>query len=198
MIPIELVGIVTGVFGLDTHAVARPHLRTRQGANLFGGRPDAFDGTQLATIYNFPASAGTNQTIGIIELGGGFNQSDLDAFFASLNLTPPTVKVVSVLGATNAPGVDSGADTEVALDIEVAGAVAPSSTIVMYFAPNTEQGFIEAVSAAVHDTVNHPDIVAISWGAAKDPVDWANDDVNESDFPVCCRFGHIGIRRCRR
>jgi len=34
------------------------------------------------------------------------------------------------------------------LDIEVIGALAPGANIVVYFAPNTDQGFYEAISQA--------------------------------------------------
>ena len=59
---------------------------------------------------------------------------------------------VSVDGGTNSPGTDPNADGEVMLDIEVLGAVAPGAKIVVYFAPNTDQGFIDALSTAVHDS----------------------------------------------
>jgi kumamolisin len=50
------------------------------------------------------------------------------------------------------------------LDIEVAGAVAPGASIVVYFAPNTDAGFRDAVSQAVHDAKNKPSVISISWG----------------------------------
>jgi kumamolisin len=50
-----------------------------------------------------------------------------------------------------APGQDSP-DTEVMLDIEVAGAVAPGASIVVYFSNFTEQGWVDAVTTAVHDS----------------------------------------------
>ena len=50
------------------------------------------------------------------------------------------------------------------LDIEVAAAVAPGAKIVVYFTPNTDQGFIDAISTAVHDTTHKPSVVSISWG----------------------------------
>ncbi|MBV9108212.1 MAG: S53 family peptidase, partial [Gemmatimonadetes bacterium] len=54
---------------------------------------------------------------------------------------------------------------EVALDIEVAGGVAPGATIVVYFTPDTsDRSFLDAVSTAVHDQVHHPDVISISWG----------------------------------
>jgi len=54
------------------------------------------------------------------------------------------------------------------LDIEVAGAVAPGASIVVYFAPNTDQGFHDAIAAAAHDTQRHPSIISISWGQSED------------------------------
>ena len=50
------------------------------------------------------------------------------------------------------------------LDIEVVAALAPKATIVVYFAPNTDQGFLDAVSAALHDNTHKPSIISISWG----------------------------------
>jgi kumamolisin len=75
------------------------------------------------------------------------------------------VKAVSVDHATNKPDGPNGADGEVMLDIEVVGATAPGAKIVVYFAPNTDQGFLDAINAAVHDSKNKPSIISISWGA---------------------------------
>jgi kumamolisin len=55
----------------------------------------------------------------------------------------------------------------VMLDIEVAGAVAPEASIVVYFAPNTDQGFLDAITQAIHDTTNKPSVISISWGASE-------------------------------
>ncbi len=72
---------------------------------------------------------------------------------------------VSVDHATNAPtGSANGPDGEVMLDIEVAGSIAPGARIVAYFSPNTDAGFLNAVTTAIHDTVNTPDVISISWG----------------------------------
>ena len=65
-------------------------------------------------------------------------------------MTEPNITAVSVDGGTNSPGSD--ADAEVMLDIEVAGSIAPGANIAVYFAPNTDQGFIDAITDAVHDT----------------------------------------------
>jgi kumamolisin len=49
----------------------------------------------------------------------------------------------------------------------VAGSIAPEATIAVYFAPNTDRGFIDAVTTAVHDTDHRPSVVSISWGSAE-------------------------------
>jgi kumamolisin len=121
----------------------------------------------VSQLYDFPATAtGQGQTIGIIELGGGYTQSDLNAYFNALGISPaPTVTAVSVDGAQNQPtGSADGPDAEVMLDIEVAGAVAPGATIVVYFAPNTDSGFLDAINQAVGDKQNNPSVISISWG----------------------------------
>ena len=58
----------------------------------------------------------------------------------------------------------NGPDGEVMLDIEVVGAVATGASIAVYFAPNTDAGFLDAVSTAVHDTIRKPSVLSISWG----------------------------------
>jgi len=121
---------------------------------------------QVASLYNFPAGTdGTGQTIAIIELGGGYTQSDLDMYFSGLGLATPSVTAVSVDGGSNSPG--QPADGEVELDIQVAGAVAPKAAQLVYFADNTDQGFINAIAQAVH-TTPPPIVVSISWGQSED------------------------------
>jgi kumamolisin len=64
----------------------------------------------------------------------------------------------------NKPTNANGADGEVMLDIEVAASVAPGAKIVVYFTPNTDQGFTDAITTAVHDTTHKPSVISISWG----------------------------------
>jgi kumamolisin len=124
---------------------------------------------QVAKLYNFPTNVtGTGQTIAIIELGGGYRTSDLKTYFKALGVKQPAVKSVSVDGGVNRPGVDQNADGEVMLDIEVAGVVAHGANIVVYFAPNSDQGFVDAISTAAHDSVNKPSVISISWGGPED------------------------------
>ena len=164
-VPSELGDVITGVFGIDERPQARAHLRRSSSA----AAAQSYTPPQVAAAYNFPSGTnGSGQTAAILELGGGFSQTDLDTYFKSLGLTAPSVSAVSVDGGTNSPGTDPNADGEVMLDIEVLGSVAPGAKIVVYFAPNTDQGFIDAVSTAVHDTTNKPAVVSISWGGPED------------------------------
>jgi kumamolisin len=162
-IPADLQGIVTAVLGLDTRPVAKPHVRrANAAAQASGGLTPA----QVAKAYSFPTGVtGAGQTIGIIELGGGYKAADLKTYFGA---HAPNVTSVSVDGGANQQGVDQDSDGEVMLDIEVAGSVAPGAHIVVYFAPNTDQGFHDAITTAVHDQVHKPSIISISWGGPED------------------------------
>jgi kumamolisin len=170
-IPAKLKDIIEGVFGLDNRPVARPMFKIAKINGQFTARaaaPQAFTGDQLAKIYGFPADVnGKGQTIGIIELGGGYRPTDLTKYFRSLGMKKPRVKSVSVDKGRNKPTSPDSADGEVLLDIEVAGAVAPASKIVVYFCPNTDKGFLDAITKAVHDARNKPSVISISWGAAE-------------------------------
>jgi kumamolisin len=177
-LPAELAGAVEAVLGLDNRPQAQPHFRVLGSAiNAAAGGTQGFArahagaaGTsytpvQVGQLYQFPQGAtAAGQTIGIIELGGGYRAADLTAYFKGLGQATPTVTAVSVDNGKNTPGNASGADGEVMLDIEVSASVAPGAKVVVYFAPNTDQGFIDAVTSAVHDTTNNPSVISISWG----------------------------------
>ena len=194
-LPAPLIGFVEAVLGLDTRPQAKPHFRVagQSGdrdarAAQAGGvaKPHflaasaSYTPVQVAQLYQFPSGVtAAGQTIGIIELGGGYRTADLTAYFKTLGQKAPTVTAVSVDGGKNSPSTASGADGEVMLDIEVAGAVAPGAKIVVYFAPNTDQGFIDAISTAVHDTTNNPSVISISWGGPESS--WTTQSLNALD-----------------
>jgi kumamolisin len=98
-------------------------------------------------------------------LGGGYRAADLTKYFSEIKTASPKVSAVSVdHGKNHATGDPNGPDGEVMLDIEVAGAVAPGAHIVVYFAPNTDAGFLDAITTAAHDSINKPSVISISWG----------------------------------
>jgi kumamolisin len=164
-VPAALNGIVLAVLGLDDRPQARPHFRVAPGA----AAPSSYTPPQIAAAYRFPAGTdGRGHTVAILEFGGGFSPSDLHSYFSGLGITAPSVTAASVDGAANAPGsAPNGADGEVLLDIEVVGAVAPGAAQVVYFAPNTDQGFVDAVTDAAHAATT-PIAISVSWGGPED------------------------------
>lgn len=161
-LPEELIPYVEAVLGLDNRPQAEAHFRV-----LPRAAGTSYTPVQVAQLYNFPQVSAKGQTIGLIELGGGFRAADVTAYFKSLDITAPKVTAVLVDKAKNAPTTASGADGEVMLDIDVAGAAAPGANIAVYFAPNTDQGFVDAITTAIHDTTNKPSVISISWGSAE-------------------------------
>jgi kumamolisin len=176
-IPRQFAEVITGIFGFDT----RPkHKSPRRGRVLGANGPGGTNGVSAAEFakrYNFPTKHqgvklnGSGQCIAIIELGGGFNNSDLQIYFQEIGVAVPKITAVSVDHAGNQPTKHGAADGEVMLDIEVAGAVAPKAKIAVYFAPNQGSGFFDAINAAIHDTERRPSVISISWGGPEDPAE---------------------------
>lgn len=185
---------VIAVLGLDQRPVAQPHFRIAQATPT-----NTYTPLQVGQLYAFPAGTdGTGQTIAIIELGGGYQQADLDTYFSGLGLATPSITAVSVDGGSNQPGGD--ADAEVMLDIEVSGALAPKAALVVYFAANTDQGFYNAISQAAHSTTQPATVLSISWGgpetswstASRNAMETALEDAAALDVTVTVAAGDNG------
>jgi kumamolisin len=173
-LPSTLGGVITGVFGLDERPQARPQFSPRVDAR------SQYTPPQVAAAYAFPGAVnGSGECIALIELGGGFRPVDLSAYFSKLGIPEPVVTAVPVDGGSNTPGTVNGPDGEVMLDIEVSGSVAPGAVIAVYFAPNTDQGFIDAVTSAVHDATHRPSVISISWGSAEST--WTVQAMNQME-----------------
>jgi kumamolisin len=186
-LPASLQKVLLSWTGFDSRPAAVAHSRFFRPPKQRGVAQPAtkknlsFSVPDLARLYGFPVGklTGKGQCIAIIELndfdsktrtptGTGYTTADMDAYFKSIKKSTPTIVPVGVLGGANVPGPNPDADGEVALDIEVAGAVAPEATIVVYFAPNTDRGFMNAIHAAVFDSTYKPSIISISWGGPED------------------------------
>lgn len=132
---------------------------------LVAGKP--WTVPSLCTAYKWPTNLPGGGVIAIIELGGGWVQSDINSFFKSVSQPSPHITNISVDGTQDSPGT-SDADYEVALDIEVAGAAyfaatGSPATIRIYWA----QDIAPAVQRAASDGC---DVCSISWGA--DEANW--------------------------
>ena len=189
-LPKSLTGVEEAVLGLDNRPQAQPHFRIHK-PRAGAAAPSSYTPPQVAEAYQFPSSSsGAGQTIGIIELGGGYRQADLTAYFKTLKLAAPAITAVSVDGGKNKPSNANSADGEVMLDIEVAGSVAAGAKIAVYFSPNTDQGFIDAITTAVHDAANKPSVISISWGGPESS--WTQQSMTALDA-ACQSAAALGV-----
>ena len=123
-----------------------------------------FTPPEVAAAYDFPPGLnGSGQAIAFIELGGGYKDADMAQYFKTLGVAEPQITSVGIDSAKNAPG--GYANGEVQADIEIAGAVAPGAHIVLYFTPNTNQGYLDGIQAAISDNANRISVLATTWGA---------------------------------
>jgi len=198
-IPRQFAGVITGIFGFDTRPKHKSPHHTRGVGSKGPGGTNGLAASEFAKRYNFPTAHnglkldGSGQCIGIIELGGGFNHSDLEIFFQEIAVDLPNVTAISVDHAGNNPTRRGSADGEVMLDVEVAGAVAPKANIAVYFAPNKGNGFLDAINAAVHDSDRKPGVISISWGGPEDP---AEEQAIQAFHEVFMEAATLGITIC--
>ena len=197
-LPRHLYSEIVAVLGFDRRPIARPYLRAAQARATAAWKP-----AELAEHYGFPRHlTGDGQTIGIIELGGGYDRAQIEGYFAA-NKVVRTGKLLSVAtdGAANAPDGDpNGADGEVQLDIEVAGCVAPAADLAVYFGSADVAGFLDVISAAVNDERHKPSVLSISWGGpepayAKQDLDAFNQTFAHAamlGITVCVASGDSG------
>jgi kumamolisin len=221
-VPSHLQNIVTGVFGLDNRTIAQPNFQPAPPETPAQGRgakkakkaleEHMITVPQLADRYGFPVEAtGRGQSIGIIALNspdagsrateehlwsGGYSAADLEGFFSSVSIAPPTISSLAVLGGGNRPGINGEVDAAVTLDIELAGAAAPGARQVVYFAPNTGAGLLAALKEAVHDRIHAPSVICVSWSARENSPAWTpgvmralDETISEAallGITVCC------------
>ena len=164
--------------------------------------PSGFLPTEVAKLYDFPESCdGSGQTIGVIEMGGGILADDLQQYCTWMKTRLPKFTVVAVRGKGNDPGGNSKAfDGECTGDIETIAGVAPGADIVGYFTDNSNEAFLDAVKYAIHDQVNRPSVISVSWGDPEST--WAdatmqafNQVLQEAavlGVTVCCAAGDFG------
>jgi len=173
-IPESLYQVVEYVIGLNNPATMR-HLLTKPkqptaavsaSAGLASLTP-----IQVAAAYNFPASSGYGQCIGLIEYGGGYTAQNITSSFSAIGLSNPQVVSIPVDTGTNDPS-DADSSGEVMLDIFIAGAVVPHAKIAVYFGagagnPLPGPNWYDPINTAIHDRVNAPCVLSISWGESE-------------------------------
>ena len=166
-LPAEVARAITGVFGLNNHRVMhrlpRPRQKVDAAASFAKTRP-WFIPTELAGIYNFPDADARSQCIGLLEFGGGVEQSDVTAYFQQIGLPTPNVQIVAVDGVSTDPTADPDSTGEVMLDVDIAGALAGGAKVAVYFSTFDEKGLVDILSTVINDQTNDPSVLSVSWG----------------------------------
>jgi kumamolisin len=204
MLPAELGDAITGVFGLNNHRILRrlPQRHQTFDARMPSGSQSRpwFIPTELATIYNFPDADASSQCIGLLEFGGGVEESDVTAYFQKLGVPAPGIQIVAVDGVSTDPTADPDSTGEVMLDVDVAGALAGGAKVAVYFSTFDEKGLVDILSTVINDSANDPAVLSVSWGWDENQpfnngILWsaaAIDHVNQSLLAVA----QLGITVC--
>ena len=172
-IPNSLQSAILGILGLEKVLSLKPNYvraetdSSKESRKTF--QPSAgstaysnFLGPQAAQVYNFPNSTGAGINIGIISLGGYFNQSDLNNYFTQFGLgIAPTINVVFVDGGQFDYNDYNGQSLENYLDVEIIATVAPMANITFYYGSNTFQSMYYVINAALQQS----HVVSCSWGS---------------------------------
>lgn len=181
-VPQELAKHITGILGTDDRPQARNHaVRFVEARDPSPAPPEApkdpharkagMYPDEVADAYNFPkGKTGEGQAVAIIELGGGLDKAENSKYYKNNSLPEPKINVIEVGGAKSKPGVDSVADAEVHLDSQIIGVVAPKATQHLIFAPNSDKGFIDAITRATFPEKGEmpSSAISISWGAPEE------------------------------
>lgn len=162
----------------------------------------SYPASQVAALYGYPILANpSNQSVAFISLGGGYSPNDVLTYCRQYGFRVPSVKVVSIDGATNDyAGDPNGPDAENALDIQtIIGATHGMVDILMYIAPNREDSFAKAVKQVAIDNIACA--CSISWGSNESSsqssmqmMDQAIKACIDAGIPVFAASGDDGSR----
>lgn len=125
---------------------------------------------EIKQMYNLSTLAnqgfdGSGISIAIVDAyGDPYIQQELNNFSGTFHLPNTTLNVICVDGpCTYSEGITQGWNTEIALDVEWAHALAPGARINLYIGSNSSQPLYDAVVQAVQDGTNS--IISMSWGS---------------------------------
>lgn len=166
--PADISQLVISIGGLDnaqqlhTHYQQRALDNTNSPAQPVGLSPkDLASAYDINPLYN-AGLQGQGQSIALLELDG-YQPGDVQQYFNAYALPTPNIKNIQVDHFNGAAGQSS---LESVLDIEMAGSIAPRSTLYVYEGMSTTQGINNIYNRIVDD--NKAQIVSLSWGLCED------------------------------
>ncbi len=149
---------------------------------------DAYTANQLAGAYGFATGAyaggrlGAGETVALFELEH-YSSTDISSYESCYGISTK-VNETNVNGGATGSASGSG---EAALDIEDVAGLAPSATIDVYEAPNTNTGLIDEYEAiADNDTAQ---VVSSSWGECEPLSTPSVVDAEETIFEMMATQG---------
>ncbi len=169
-IPKEIEHLVEAITGINKAPLKERRVFPKQ----FDLKHAMLEGTAVFAkdferLYNFPKGLdGSGQCLGIISLGGGYDEKIIKKYFKKQGLPMPDISWVGVNGGKNNPGKNLEYDYEVYMDIEIAASLAPGAKIVVYFAKNETVNILKAFKQAIHDNKNKPSVISMSWGTLEE------------------------------
>jgi kumamolisin len=112
---------------------------------------------------------GTGETSAIVTLAA-LDPGAPQYFWQNVAGVPNTGRTVTVDNVDGGPGApsDASGSGETDLDVEQSGGLAPGANVIVYQAPNTDPGFIDAFFSAASQ--NKADTLSTSWGEAEDVI----------------------------
>lgn len=210
MVPAELKGVVTGVFGLDQRRMARRKsavpsaVARRASVALAHAAAAPLTPPDLEARYNFPAGDAAGQKIAIAEFGGGYFAADVQAFCAKYGRPAPAVQAI---GMDNTPALtlqqilalppqqrrdELEASVEVMMDVEIVAALCPRAEITVYFSSFDQKGWVDLLDRAI---AARPVALSVSWGLSEDDPGWSQNAINAiNDRLNAARL--VGITTC--
>jgi kumamolisin len=189
LLPANLSGFVLSILGLTNYptfgsnAVREPALA--RGVTPAVTQTGNLTPADFAKQYNLDplyarGATGAGRTVGIVTLAS-VDPATPEFFWSNiLGITTKAnrITLVNVDGGAGPVSEAAGSD-ETTLDVEQSGALAPQSNIVVYQAPNTDFGFVDAWYTAASQNV--ADTLSASWGESETAVTAAVDAGQESD-----------------
>jgi subtilase family serine protease len=183
LLPKKLAGFVLAVLGLDNYPTWVSNA-AHTPALAAGQKPAVEqDGTLLpsdfAKQYNLgpvaKKASGAGRTIGIVTLAS-LNPDDATFYWQNVAKIPVKANRITLdnIDGGSGPVSDASGSGETSIDVEQSGALAPQADIIVYQAPNSDAGFLDAFFAAANQNI--ADSVSASWGASETIVKGAVND----------------------
>ncbi len=173
-LPYRLAQNVLAILGLTNYAPFVSHAEHVSDAftpaSSSADQPGSYLPSDFASRYGldplYSHADGAGETIGIVTLAA-LDPGAPQYFWQNVADVPNTGRAVTVDNVDGGPGAPSNAagTGETDLDVEQSGGVAPGANVIVYQAPNSDPGFIDAFFSAASQNI--ADTLSTSWGESE-------------------------------